>query len=190
MTVRVRPAERSDSALIARLFRISSDGVADYIWRQIGGPDADLLAIGTERYARQETAFSYQQCDMAEIDGTAVAMAHSFVIETPAGAQEIADTEPVLRPFMELEMRSLYLSGLATVESHRNRGIGRALLEACYAKARRLGQADISLICFAKNQGAMRLYRREGFEPVKSASVVPHPLIHHDGEVVLMARAV
>jgi hypothetical protein len=33
----------------------------------------------------------------------------------------------------------------------------------------------------------VRLYEREGFREVDRAPVVPHPLIRHTGDVILMA---
>ena len=45
-----------------------------------------------------------------------------------------------------------------------------------------------SLICFAENKDAYRLYEHEGFKAVARRDVVPHPLIRHGGEAVLMVR--
>jgi hypothetical protein len=55
----LRPARSGDCRRIAELFRISSDGVADYIWRtlQADYPGLSLLEIGERRYARENTAF-------------------------------------------------------------------------------------------------------------------------------------
>jgi RimJ/RimL family protein N-acetyltransferase len=58
-------------------------------------------------------------------------------------------------------------------------------------RARALGRPRVSLICFERNEGAMRLYRRLGFEELARRAVVPHPLLHYsDGDAVLLARVV
>lgn len=46
MVVEFRSALRSDARDIARLFRISSEGAADYIWSQLAQPGQDLLDVG------------------------------------------------------------------------------------------------------------------------------------------------
>ena len=55
--VSLRPARASDCGRIARLFRISSEGVADYVWSQMRNefPGLSLLEIGERRYRREDT---------------------------------------------------------------------------------------------------------------------------------------
>ena len=48
----------------------------------------------------------------------------------------------------------------------------------------------LSLLVFEQNTGAVRLYERQGFREVDRAPVVPHLLIHHTGDVLLMAAEV
>jgi hypothetical protein len=51
----LRPAAPEDCLRIAELFRIASDGIADYVWSQLQPdyPGASLLEIGRRRYERQ-----------------------------------------------------------------------------------------------------------------------------------------
>ena len=78
----LRPARSDDCRRIAELFRIASDGVADYVWSRLQDdyPGHALIEIGERRYARENTAFSYQNCLVAEQDGAVIAMLHAFVI--------------------------------------------------------------------------------------------------------------
>ena len=133
-------------------------------------------------------AFSYQNCVLAEVDGTVVGMAHSFPMDADPAAEP--QTDPVLRPYAELEdYGSLYLSGIALFTEHRRRGIGTKLMASVDDRARALGRPRVSLICFERNEGAMRLYRRLNFEELARRAVVPHPLLHYsDGDAVLLAR--
>lgn len=184
----IRPAVKEDSADIARLFLISSDGLAEYIWGGIAEPGETVAEAGARRYAREGVAFSYQNCLIAALDGATVGMAHSYPMEAGPGAQPVSD--PVLRPYSELEdYGSLYLSSLAVVEQHRNTGIGTKLIEAVNRRARDLSLPRISLICFEGNEGAMRLYRRLGFRELDRRPIVPHPCLHYsEGDAVLLAR--
>jgi ribosomal protein S18 acetylase RimI-like enzyme len=188
--VTIRPGKREDSATIAQLFLISSDGLAEYIWSKIAEPDETALEAGARRYAREGVAFSYQNCLLAEAGGTVVGMAHSFPMDADPAAEP--QTDPVLRPYAELEdYGSLYLSGIALFTEHRRRGVGTKLMASVDDQARALDRPRVSLICFERNEGAMRLYRRLGFEELARRPVVPHSLLHHaGGDAVLLARAV
>ena len=73
MTVEFRSAVRADAREIARLFQISSEGAADYIWSQLAEPGQDLLDVGASRYARDDVDFSYQNCLIAEATGRSLA---------------------------------------------------------------------------------------------------------------------
>ena len=188
--VTIRPATPADCPAIAKLFRISSDGVADYIWQGLEDEYPGLKGeeIGAERYAREDTAFSYENCLMAEQGGEVVAMLHSFVMEVDSDPLP-EDFDPVLRPYAELEEdQSLYISGIAVEEEARGQGIGRALMIAADRRAEELDCPSISLIVFEQNEGAKRLYDRLGFKETARRAVVPHPLIHFTGDALLMVR--
>ncbi len=189
--VTFRAAKLADVRVIAELFRISSEGVADYVWSQFKGPEyegLDLLDIGAKRYSREGTEFSYQNCDIAEIDGEPVGMLHAYPMGSDVGNVP-DDFDPVLKPYCQLEEPlSLYISGLALFDTHRGSGIGTRLLDYAYKRTLVEGMKKTSLICFEENQGAFRLYEREGFELVAKREVVPHPLIKHGGDAVLMVR--
>ncbi|MBK8211474.1 MAG: GNAT family N-acetyltransferase [Rhodospirillales bacterium] len=187
---KIRPARREDSRTIAELFLISSDGLAAYIWSKVAEPGETTLDAGARRYARDGVAFSYQNCVLADLDGTVAGMAHSFPMDADPAAQ--AEADPVLRPYAELEdCGSLYLSGIALFPEHRGRGIGTQLMTAVDDRARALNRPRLSLICFERNEGAMRWYRRLGFEELARRPLVPDPLLHYpDGDAVLLARGV
>jgi GNAT superfamily N-acetyltransferase len=188
--VTIRAARREDSRTIAELFLISSDGLAVYIWSKVAEPGETTLDAGARRYARDGVAFSYQNCVLAELDGTIAGMAHSFPTDADPTAEPEAD--PVLRPYAELEdYGSLYLSGIALFSEYRGRGIGTRLMAAVADRARSLNRPRVSLICFERNAGAMRWYRRLGFQEFARRPLVPHPLLHYpDGDAVLLASNV
>lgn len=185
--VAFRPARRDDARDIAALFRISSEGVADYVWTTLQDdyPGLSLPEIGERRYRRENTDFSYQNCLMAEADGAVVGMMHSYAM--PDALEPLPDDfDPVLRPMAELEIPgSLYISGLALRPDFRNRGVGTELLGRALGRARELGLGQVSLLVFEANQGAVRLYERHGFREVGRRTLVPHPLIHCTGDVLL-----
>lgn len=168
---------------------IASDGLAEYIWSQVGAPGLSLLEIGEHRYAREDTAFSYQNCLVAEKDGNVIGMLHAFPMRQPPGDGQHRYIDPVLAPYAELEdYGSFYISAVATFNEYRGLGIGTRLLEEGRRRARTLGLDRLSLICFEKNTGALRLYRRLGFRQLERRSVVPHPFLHYrEGDAILLA---
>jgi ribosomal protein S18 acetylase RimI-like enzyme len=188
--VTLRAARPDDCRQIAELFRISSDGVADYVWSRLHDdyPGLSPLEIGERRYARENTAFCYQNCVVAERAGAVIGMLHAFVIEPAEGPPAAADAiDPVLRPYAELEVPgSLYIAGLALLPGERGRGVGARLLEIARERAQELACPELSLICFAGNAGARRLYQRHGFTVIDRRDIVPHPMIHATGEALLM----
>lgn len=189
----IRPARPDDSRAIAALFRISSDGLADYIWQQVAEPGEDLLDVGARRYARVGVPFSWENCQVAvDANDRVIGMAHAFPLDAPENGAPDEEADPVLRPYAELEdWGSLYLSGLALVSGFRGRGIGTRMLEATHARARALGRPRVSLICFEPNAGALRLYRRHGYRELDRRPLVPHPCLHYaEGDALLLARDV
>lgn len=184
----LRPAAKTDSEAIAKLFLISSDGLAAYIWSRLAEPGEELAAVGARRYAREGVAFSYQNCLIAECGGKVAGMLHAFPMEQDPGAAPEAD--PVLRPYSELEDDgSLYVSGVALFPQFRGRGIGTQLMLAAERRACGLGLQRVSLICFEQNTAAMRLYHELGYEEIDRRAIVPHPTLHYaDGDAVLLAK--
>lgn len=63
--------------------------------------------------------------------------------------------------------------GIGIVDGYRGKGVGRALLEAALARARRVGLTRVELTVRADNRRAIALYRKFGFvrEGVKRSAV-------------------
>lgn len=190
--VTFRAAVRDDSRMIAELFGISSDGVADYVWSTLAPeyPGLTRIEIGALRYARDEGNFSYRNCVVAERDGEVIGLLCTFPIE--AHEEDSGDPgDPILEPYERLEVPgSIYVCSLAVFDEFRGMGLGTRMLSIARDQARERGFRVLSLLVFERNAGAVRLYEREGFRVVDRATVVPHELIHHTGDVLLMATEV
>jgi len=183
-----RPARREDCPDIAALYRISSDGVADYIWSKLARPGEDPLAMGQRRYAREDTAFSYLNCTVIEHADRVIGMLVAFPMQVDPTEVE---TDPVLAPYSQLEVDdSYYICGMALIPEYRGRGLGTRLLALAEEQAGNKGFDRLSLIVFEQNDGAKRLYVRHGYYEVGRAAVYPHPLIHHTGDAVLMVKEI
>jgi len=190
--VRIRPAERGDCRPIAELFLIASDGLARYIWSRANPAGLPLLEVGAQRYAREDAAFSYRNCMVAEVDGAVAGFLHSFPMHPQYVEDAHAIPDPVLQPYSELEdYGSLYISAVAVFEQFRGLGIGSHLLADAQSRARRFECPRLSLICFEHNLGAMNLYRRLGYQESNRRPIVPHPCLRYtEGDAVLLVRPV
>ena len=182
----IRPARKGDCRRIAELYRISSDGVADYIWTKLAQPGEDILDVGRRRYEREGTPFSYETCKMVELQGAVVGMLVAFPMKVD---RDYREADPVLVPYSLLEEdESYYICGMAVDEGQRGKGIGTALLDEAARTGRKKGFQKLSLIVFEQNVGARRLYERAGYVERKRHDVVPHPLIHYTGDALLMVK--
>lgn len=182
----IRPASKSDSRIIAELNRISSDGVCDYIWQKLAGSGDDLLDIGQRRLEREDADISYRNASVVEDEADIVGMMLAYKMTVDPNQVE---SDPVLKPYNILEEdKSYYVAAMAIKESHRGRGIGGRLLALAEAQAQERGLAKMSLIVIENNTTAIRLYERNGFAMTAREATVPHPLIDHDGDALLMVK--
>lgn len=182
-----RPALKPDSAILARLASIASDGVADYAWTQLAQPGEDILDVARERYEREGTQVSYQNCTVAAANSSLTGMLLAWPEIGQANAEEEAD--PVLAPFENLrEDGSYYIDCIAVFDNYRNQGIGSKFLRLAEQQAVDRGLGKMSLIVFEENISAGRLYARLGYREVARAETVPHRLIRYTGDAVLMVK--
>lgn len=177
---------QADCAAIARLYSISSDGVADYIWSKLAMPGEDILDVGRRRYERENTLFSYQNCTVVEVNGQIAGMLVAFPMHVDPAYIE---SDPVLAPYSKLEAdNSYYICGMALFPEYRGHGIGTELLALAEQHARSKGFKKLSLIVFEQNTGAKKLYEREGYREVQRTAIHPHPLIRYTGDAILMVK--
>jgi ribosomal protein S18 acetylase RimI-like enzyme len=184
-----RPAKRDECRTIARLYSISSDGLADYIWTTLAKPGEDILDVGERRYSNEDLLFSYKNCLVVEHKGEIIGMLVAFPMYLPDGPNAANEPDPVLVPYAKLEKdSSYYIMGVAVFPEYRGKGIGTRFLELAAGKAREYGLSQLSLIVFEQNEGAKRLYERHGFYEIAREAVVPHDLIHYNGYALLMVK--
>ncbi len=191
-----RWAKTEDCYRLAELAQMSSSGVIDYVWSTLNDPDLSLLEIGEQRFAREDTDLSYRNCVVAEIDDDVAGMLVSFVdansvtdyMKPPVSKTDEPD---VLAPYRELEVPDSYhICEMALLPQYQSQGLGTRMFEIAKGLARERGCAELSLLVFEQNVGAVQLYERLGFKEIDRRPVVPHELIRYTGDVLLMTASV
>ena len=104
-----------------------------------------------------------------------------------AAAPPPFDGTDVFAPYKYLEAPDTwYICGITVTPEHRGQGIGKRLMQIAREQALDHGHDRLSLVVFEENTVAVRLYRQMGYEIIKRAPVVPHPLIRCSGDALLM----
>ena len=183
--IEFRAAKKQECRIIAELFSISSGGVADYIWSKLAEEGENILDVGQRRYEEEDSVFSYKNCIVAEVDKRVVGMLVGF----PMVSDGKVSDDPVLAPYSSLEVdNSFYICGVAIRQECRGKGIGTQLMKLAEQQAKLRKFDALSLIVFEENREAVAFYQKLGYREVKRKKIIPHPLIHAEGDAVLMAK--
>jgi ribosomal protein S18 acetylase RimI-like enzyme len=174
---------------------MATAGLMDAMYADVaaGAPLEKLLEW---RFTQAGSVRSYEHCLIVQ-EGTQIAgMIYAF----PSGRIEEAPSDPrmtpqglgFLAPVIELlhQIRAsgYYISAVAVYPEFRGRGVGRHLLAAAASEAMRLGLLELNLLSFEQNELATPLYQSLNFEITARRRVIPHPLIHYTGDLLLMTR--
>jgi ribosomal protein S18 acetylase RimI-like enzyme len=166
----LRPAARSEAAVIERLVNVSSFGLARYVW-SVMAPGEDPKATGRRSIESDEGALSWRTATLAEIGGRVAGLVMTNRMSPPSGM--FLDPLAVLRPQAELRKRVLgaqHVTFLVTATRFRRRGVGRALLGEAERQAG--GATGLSLIVSDRNEAARRLYDGFGFREIARVPAV------------------
>lgn len=109
------------------------------------------LAAVARRY--REPCPAGERLLIARLDDTVAGFASVVLLPPPGPASMIADV-----PTATLDV--------AVLPEHRGRGIGRCLLTAAAGAAAALGAVRLQLDAHHANEGALRLYRSLGYQPM------------------------
>ncbi len=187
----IRRAGPDDCLAIAELAQLASEGIMGYFWKASRRPGETLAQAGARHAASKLDSFTYRNAWIACKDARVAAMLLGFRLPAAADNPERADDfPPYIQPMVELEQivaESFFVDMLATYPQFRGLGVGSGLMARVDDFARAAGASLISLLVFGHNSGALRFYRRLGFEPVESRPIAASPTTPA-GEILLLTR--
>ena len=189
--IKYRSAEKSDSPELAQLVDIASAGVVEYLFSDTvaGMTPVQVVAYNLEN---DYYPHSFKSAIVAVEENAIVGMSLSYPSSYHAITDEMREFFPAERIdhlqdfFSACVVNSWYIDALAVFESHRKRGIGEELVTLTKERAIAHEFNTLSLIAFADNASAIRLYERTGFEVVRQVQLQPNRFIKHDEGCLLM----
>ncbi len=187
----LRPARKDDAWALANLIDIAGEGFGNYLWAQSAGTGESALDVGMKRARREQGGFSYRNATLAEHEGEVAALLLGYRLDDPYDTGDLDALPELVRPLVELEScaaGSWYVNALAAFPQFRNRGLGSLLLREADRLTKRSGAKIVSLIVAEENDGAMRLYLRNGYREAARRPLVPFPGLGHGGDWVLMTK--
>ncbi|GLV58373.1 N-acetyltransferase [Dictyobacter sp. S3.2.2.5] len=157
-SIQIRPAQPDDAEVAALLLSSA------YTHTQLDYPLPEEHADGwierLQNYFRQEgNRFSYQNIQVAELDGKIVGLVLSF------GGRDEARLNAAVGPWLEQESEEdeWYVDGLAVFKDWSRRGIGTRLLHVAEQLARQHHYSKVSLNAEQENEPALNLYTQQHY---------------------------
>lgn len=185
-----RSATSEQAAAIAQLTILAADGLVEFLMDDLV-PETSSQQLLTSIIARETGEASYRNVDVAMVDNEVIGIAQTYPAEKFCITEEMRSFFPqerltVLQDFFSSRVEgSFFLDTLAVTPKYQGQGIGRQLIDRVKQKAKTCGYPSVSLIAWTDNHNAIRLYQRQGFQPVKSIQVEPHPCLPHQEGAIL-----
>ncbi|WP_425051672.1 GNAT family N-acetyltransferase [Psychromarinibacter sp. S121] len=187
-----RPATPGDAKRLVEFVMMAGEGLPEMAWAEMADPWQKPRDVGLARAERDEGSFSYRNATMAQRLGRVLGGMIGYAL--PDDPVEIGPGFPApFVPLQELENMATgtwYLNVLAVYPELRGQGLGGRLLERAEWIAKRQGRSGVSIIAFASNPGAVRLYLRMGFEEIARRRMAVPGWAHDGTDAILLVKPV
>jgi ribosomal protein S18 acetylase RimI-like enzyme len=161
-----------EAELLAGIINETSEGVVSWL---LGGiaPGMSGTALFAAALMRDAGAYSLDNMLLFEESGTVRSLLFSYpaalhrIHPAMSGFVKTAKIDAA-RPMLERSVPgSLYVNTFWVAKDRRGTGTADLLMQRAEARAQKVGLNGISLFCRHSNPGALRFYRRCGFETVE-----------------------
>ena len=187
-----REAVREDCAKITQFVDIAAEGALEYLF---GGLFPGLTHIQFIQYGmeKDDDQYTYKNVIVAEYDGNVIGALLSYPSKFHCITEELKNLLPKDRfenfaDFFDARVEnSWYIDTICVDDNFQGQGIGSKLITLARKRALENGYKIISLLVYADNLGAQKLYKRHNFEVVRKVRLDPHELLPHEGGFLLMS---
>ena len=170
-----RQATPGDAGAMAELVNFASEGMAIYLWTRMAEAGESPWDIGRQRAQRDSGGFSYRNTVLREHMGKAAAALIGYPLPfepEPVNYDEMPAMFVPLQQLEDLVAGTWYVNVLATYPEYRGKGFGSGLLDIAETLAEDAGRNGLSIIVSDANDGARRLYGRQGYREAASRPMV------------------
>ncbi len=191
MEISYRNGRKEDRSVLAELINTASGGVIEYLFHDLI-PDMNPVQMVAHNLSAEDSFYSYKNAIVAEYKQNLIGASLSYPSHFHRITEEMKNFLPEdrlehFKSFYSSRVEdSLLLNALCVDERFRGKGIGTRLITLTKKKAKEEGLRALSLIVFADNTDAQRVYVRCGFKAVESVELKSHELIPHEGGCLLM----
>lgn len=192
MNIHYLDAKKNDCPLLAEYIYYASDGVLDYLFKDIM-PDMTVTQLLTHGLQDEKSYNSYKNVTVAEYNHKIVGMIqpYSYIHHRIHDEMKSFLPEERLEQFKEFFNsrvdNSLFINALFVDEKFRRKGIGTAFISLAREKAKSLDFDKLSLFVLSDNVTAQKLYHSNGFKIMKKIDFKDAAKINHKGGFYLMA---
>lgn len=186
-----RRAVPEDAPVLAELVNYAGEGLPLHLWGGMADAGETAWDVGIARARRDTGGFSYRNAILIEREGEGAGCLIGYPI--PDVPEPIPQDFPALVcPLQELENLApgtWYVNVLAVRPAHRGHGLGGKLLGLAHAFGRDAGCRGMSVIVANRNDGARRLYERNGYRESAERAMVKNGWTVESTAWVLMTKA-
>jgi ribosomal protein S18 acetylase RimI-like enzyme len=189
----VRSATPENATDLAKLIDIAGEGIPNWLWANSSDEKNSPLSIGADRARRTSGGFSFTNAVVAGQNSDVTGMLLGYpILEAPD--DDPNDLPAPIAPFVQLEKHSVgtwYVNALAVFAEHRGKGIGTVLMKHAERAAKSASMTKMSIQVYGQNHGAVRLYKRLGYQLTETAPVRLHPCQpYYTGDVLLLMKEI
>jgi ribosomal protein S18 acetylase RimI-like enzyme len=186
-----RRARPEDARAVAELIDMAGGGVRSLLWEAEAAEGEGPLDVGARLVAQPAGHLSFANAVVGDEGGRVTCVLFGYRSEIELS--DLADAPDILHPVIRLAAQApdtWHVDSVAVAPPFRRRGLGTRLLRIADALAAEEGLTQTSLIVAEANEGARRLYEREGYRCVAREPSAPHPRLPARGDWLLMTRPV
>lgn len=186
-----RQATPEDAPALVDFVMMAGEGLPERVWEGMALPGQTAREVGLMRARRTEGMFSFRNATIFQAQDRAVGglIGQALPQEPVPIGPDFPAGFVALQELENLACGTWYVNILGVYPEFRGQGVGAAMLARADELAQAAGCPGLSIIVFAGNTGAARLYLRSGYVERARRRITMPGFQHDGGEAVLLAKS-